>query len=132
MSGVDENLQIHLATDASKYSLGGVLFQLPGEPPGTEAIEKHKSSFRIVMFLSFKLKEAKTRYHTTEQEALAVIRCMAEVKCFIIGHKFPIMLYTDHQALETIMSVGTEERHGRWTARPNMTTIFIKGPVSHE
>ena len=112
MSGLDENLQVHLATDASKFGLGGVLFQLPGEPAGTEAVEKHKSSFRIVMFLSFKLEEAETRYHTTEREALAVVRCMAEVKCFVMGHKFPTMIYTDHQALESIMSVGTDA-HGR-------------------
>ena len=42
----------------------------------------------------------------------AVVRCMAEAKCFIMGHKYPTMLYTDHLALESIMGVGTEA-HGR-------------------
>lgn len=112
MSGVDEELQLHLATDASKYCLGGILFQLPGEPPGTEAIEKHKNSLKIIMFMSFKLEEAEVRYHTTEKEALAVVRCLAECRCFVIGHRYPTMLYTDHQALETILKDGTDA-HGR-------------------
>ena len=64
------------------------------------------------MFLSFKLEEAETRYRTTEREVLAVVKCLAEVKYLVIGHKFPTMIYTDHEALETIMSVGTDA-HGR-------------------
>ena len=112
MSGIDENLQVHLATDASKFGLGGVLFQLPGEPAGTEAVERHKSSLRIVMFLSFRLEEPETRYHTTEREALAVVRCMAEIKCFVMGHRYPTMIYTDHSALESVMTAGTDA-HGR-------------------
>lgn len=119
MSGVDEKLQLHLATDASKRCLGEVLFQLPGEPPGTAAEERHKHSLRIIMFMSFKLEEAETRYHTTEREALAVVRCMAEAKCFIMGHEHPTMLYTDHIALESIMRAGTDahERIARWMDR---------------
>ena len=58
MSGVDEDLQMHLASDISKYGLGGVLFQLPGEPAETPAEEKHKGISRIIMFLSFKLEES--------------------------------------------------------------------------
>ena len=112
MSGIDEDLQIHLATDASKYGIGGVLFQLPGEPPGTPAEEKHKGISRIIMFLSFKLEEVETRYHTTEREALAVVRCLAEVRCNVIGHRFPVMIYSDHKALETVLKVGTDA-HGR-------------------
>lgn len=112
MSGIDEELQLHLATDASKYGLGGVLFQLPGEPPGTPAEERHKGCLRVVLFLSFKLEEAETRYHTTEREALAVVRCLAEVKCYVVGHKYPVMIYTDHMALESILRNGTDA-HGR-------------------
>lgn len=128
MSGVDESLQMHLATDASKYGLGGVLFQLPGEPPGTEAEDRHKKSLKIIMFISFKLEEAETRYHTTEREALAVVRCMAEVKCFIMGHEYPTMLYTDHQALESIMKIGTDAhgRIARWMDRLTEYDYIIK------
>ena len=96
MSGVNKSLQMHLATDASKYGLGGVLFQLSGESLGTKTQDCHKKSLKIIMFISFKLKEAETRYYTTEREALAVVRCMAEVKCFIMGHEYSIMLYTGY------------------------------------
>ena len=82
---------------------------MPGEAPGTEALDKHKHSLRIVMFMSFKLEEAETRYHTTEREALAVVRCLAEVKWSVMGHLYPTMPYTDHQALETTMRVGTQK-----------------------
>ena len=131
MSGIDEDLQLHLATDASKYCLGGVLFQLPGEPPGTEALERHKTTIRIIMFMSFKLEEVETRYHTTEREALAVVRCLAEVRCFVMGHAYPVMLYTDHQALETILKIGTDAhgRIARWMDRLTEYDYIVKhGP----
>ena len=85
MSGVDDDLQIHLATDASNWCLGGVLFQLLNEPPGTEVQEKHKKSLKIIMFMSFRLEEAETHYNTTEREALAVVQGLAESKCFMMG-----------------------------------------------
>ena len=64
------------------------------------------------MFISLKLEEPKIRYYTTEREALAVVRYMAEIKCFVMGHRYPIMIYTDHQALESVMTAGTDA-HGR-------------------
>ena len=33
-----------------------------------------------VMYLSFAMSGPETRYHTTEQEALAVVRCLEEVR----------------------------------------------------
>lgn len=55
MSGVDSNLQFHLAADASGTGLGGCLFQLHGTEPGTEATSKLLAKERIIMFLSWKL-----------------------------------------------------------------------------
>ena len=40
MGGADPVVQYHLATDASKWCLGGVLFQLVDAPPGTEVWRK--------------------------------------------------------------------------------------------
>jgi RNase H-like domain found in reverse transcriptase len=79
MSGADVELQYHLATDASKYGLRGVLFQLYGESVGTEAFPKHKKNERIVIFMSFQLSDAETQYTNIEREALTVVRCLAEV-----------------------------------------------------
>lgn len=52
------------------------------------------------------------RYTTTEREALAVIRSLAEVKWLVQGSNHPTKVYTDHQALETILNEGTDA-HGR-------------------
>ena len=112
MSGADSNLQYHVAADASKRALGACLFQLHGQSPGTEATDKLKSSVRIVMFMSFRLADAETRYHTTEREALAVVRSLAEVRWLIMGSQWPTKIYTDHEALESVMRKGTDV-HGR-------------------
>ena len=108
MSGADPNLQYHLATDASKYGLGGVLFQHYDEPVGTEAQPRYRSKERIIMFMSFRLSDAETRYGNTDREALAVVRGLAEVRWLVIGSPHPVKLYTDHQALELILKKGTE------------------------
>ena len=53
----DPEEQYHLAVDASKEGVGGVLFQLDGIPPGTEAGSSayHRATERIFMFISFRL-----------------------------------------------------------------------------
>ena len=80
MGGADPAVQYHLATDASKWCLRVVLFQLVDASPGKEATNSYKEHIRIIMFMSFRLKNAKTRYDTTEREALAIVQCLAEVK----------------------------------------------------
>lgn len=112
MAGADHSSQFHLATDASLHALGGVLFQLSGIAPGTEASKEHRSQERIVMFLSFRLSDAETRYNTTEREALAVVRCLAEVRWLVMGSPYPTKLYTDHTALVSILKQGGDA-HGR-------------------
>ena len=97
MGGADPAVQYHLATDASKWCLGGVLFQLVDAPPGIEAIH-------IIMFMSFRLEDAETRYDTIKREALAVVGYLAEVRCFVMGSEYPTKLYTDHSALESIFT----------------------------
>jgi RNase H-like domain found in reverse transcriptase/Integrase zinc binding domain len=121
MSGADPKQQYHLATDASKYGTGGVLFQLHGEPAGTEAQPRYRSKERIIMFMSFRLSDPETRYGTTDREALAVVRALAEVRWLVIGSPYPVKLYTDHQALDSILRKGTEAsmRITRWQDRLN-------------
>ena len=112
MGGADPAVQYHLATDASKWCLGGVLFQLVDAPPGTEATHSYKEHICIIMFMSFRLEDAETRYDTTEREALAVVRCLAEVRWLVTGSEYPTKLYTDHSALESIFTQGSDA-HGR-------------------
>jgi hypothetical protein len=80
MASVDLKLQYHLAVDASKRATGGVLFQLHDVPAGTQASPEHRAAERIIMFMSFKLSDAESRYSNSEREALAVIRNLAEVR----------------------------------------------------
>ena len=75
MAAPDPGAQYHLAVDAGKKALGGVLFQLGEVEPGTEATNtgKHRMMERIIIFISFQLVEVESRYSNSEREALAVI-----------------------------------------------------------
>lgn len=108
MGEADLAIQYHVATDASKWCLGGVLFQLVDAPPGTEATHSYKENLRIIIFMSFRLEDAETRYGTTEKEALAVVRCLAKVRWLVTGSKYPTKLYTDHSASKSIFTQGSD------------------------
>jgi hypothetical protein len=82
--GGDPKYQYHLATDASAYAYGGVLFQLPALPIGTKLEKSNKDEMRIVQFVSKAFTDPETRYHTTEREGLAVIRCLEEVRWLVM------------------------------------------------
>jgi hypothetical protein len=82
--GGDPVYQYHLANDASAYAYGGVLFQLPTLPGGSKLEKGSKDEMRIVQFISKAFTEPETRYHTTEREGLAVIRCLEEVRWLIM------------------------------------------------
>ena len=108
----DPAVQYHLATDVSKWSLGGVLFQLVDASLGIEATNSYKEHIRIIMFMSFRLENTETKYDTIEKEALAVVRCLAEVKWLVTGSEYPTKLYTDHSDLESIFTQESDA-HGR-------------------
>lgn len=110
MAGADPAAQYHLVTDASKRGVGGVLFQLKGVPTGTEGTPKFLPNERIIMFLSFRLEDAESRYSNSERECLAVVKCLAEVKWLIIGNDYPVMIYSDHNALQSIFATGNTDQ----------------------
>ena len=110
MAGADPSLQYHLAVDASDEAVGGCLFQLQGVAAGTEATPKFLPNERVIMFLSFRLTDAESRYVNSERECLAVVRCLAEVRWLVIGNKHPVLIYSDHDALRSIMSKGQTEK----------------------
>jgi hypothetical protein len=113
MASVDLKLQYHLAVDASKRATGGVLFQLHDVPPGTEAGPEHRAAERIIMFMSFRLADAESRYSNSEREALAVIRNLAEVRWLVTASPHATMVYTDHEALKTLLVGVDNDAHGR-------------------
>ena len=113
--GGSELRQYHLSTDASKTGIGGVLFQLLNCEPGTKITIKNRSDMRIIMFMSLRLADAETRYSTTEQETLAVLRCLKEVSWLVQGSVHPVFVYTDHSVL--IHLLKHDDAHGimaRW------------------
>jgi len=70
------------------------------------------------MFLSKPFLPAETRYSTTEREALAVLRCLEEVRWLILGSRFPTIIYTDHQALVSLLKKDDAYgRIARWQVR---------------
>jgi hypothetical protein len=82
--GGDPTYQYHLATDASAYAYGGVLFQLPALPTRTKLEKGNRDEMQIIQFVSKSFTDPETRYHTTEREGLAVIRCLDEVRWLVM------------------------------------------------
>ena len=115
MASPDPTMQYHLAVDASKRGIGGVLFQLEGIPTDTEAVSSatFQAAERIIMFMSFRVSDAETRYSNSEGEALAVIRCLAEVRWMVVASPYQVMVYTDHEALKTLLTGVDNDAHGR-------------------
>jgi hypothetical protein len=75
---------------------GGDLFQVPTLPAGSELEKGNKAQMRIIKFVSEAFTDPETRYHTTEREGLAVIRCLEEVRGLVMpALDIPVMVYTD-------------------------------------
>jgi len=98
-------------TDASIHAIGGVLFQLPNTPAGTSLTTKTRKEMKIIMFLSKRLIAVETRYSTTEREALAILRCLEEVRWLVLGSPYPTKVYTDYKALLGLLR--KDDPHGR-------------------
>lgn len=111
--GSDDELQYHLASDASKTGTGGVLFQLPGVAAGVTAGSAHKDAMRIVMWMSFRLSATESKYSTQEREGLAMMRNLDECAWLVKGLRWPVKCYTDHFSLVSIMQTNTKDAHGR-------------------
>jgi hypothetical protein len=100
----DPTRQYHLSYDASQYIFRGVLFQLVGEDPGMVlSSSKLIDEVRLVQSISKKFLDAKTHYHTTEWEALAIVRYLEEVRWLVNDNLHQKIVYTDHECLKTAL-----------------------------
>jgi len=128
--GGDPARQYHLACDASGFAYGGVLFLLADQPMGTVMSSKLIGSMRIVQFISKKFLDAETRYHTTEREALAIVRCLEETRWLVNENRHPVLIYTDHECLKMALQNSDKGRIVGWQLRLSeydFRIIHIKG-----
>ena len=87
LSNVDMNHDIHLATDASSTSIGGMLFQVID------------NQYRYIGFVARALTSSEKNYGTTKRELLAIVYCLQKWRHWLWGLRKPFTVYTDHRAL---------------------------------
>ncbi|OWY94230.1 polyprotein [Phytophthora megakarya] len=86
----DFSKPMHLRTDASKFAVGGVLFQV------VEGIE------RPIAYTSRKMKPAEINYPTQQQELLAIIHALRAFRIYCLDK--PPIVKTDHNRLEGLFT----------------------------
>jgi hypothetical protein len=118
LSMFDPNLDVIVTTDSSSYGLGAVLSQM------------NKGREITVACASRTLSKAERNYSVGEKEALACVWACEKWHIYLWGRKFK--LCTDHQALVTLLSKGTDRasmRIARWSCgllRYNYEMVFKK------
>ena len=106
LSMYDPDLDVIVTTDASAYGLGAVLTQIKN---GCEI---------TVACVSRTMSKAERNYSVGEKEALACVWACEKWHTYLWGRKFN--LCTDHQALVTLLSKGSDRasmRIARWSCR---------------
>ncbi len=80
--------------------------------PSTEAATKFAENERILMFLSYRLTDAETRYGNSDRGCLALVRCLTEIKWLVINSPYKIFIYLNHCALQEIFTKVTAKKLG--------------------
>ncbi|OWZ01776.1 Pol Polyprotein [Phytophthora megakarya] len=96
---LDFSKPMHLRTDASKFAVGGVLFQV------VEDIE------RPIAYTNRKMKPAELNYPTQQQELLAIIHALAAFRIYCLDK--PPIVETDHKSLEGLFTQKPSFSHLR-------------------
>lgn len=98
----DPDLPTEVHTDASKVGLGGVLMQ-----------KQKDGNTKVVMYYSRQTTKEEMRYHSYEQETLAVVCALKYFRVYLVGVKFKIL--TDCNAFRlTLTKRDINPRIGRW------------------
>ncbi|KAG3095734.1 hypothetical protein PI124_g8249 [Phytophthora idaei] len=97
----DFSQPMHLRTDASKFAVGGVLFQV------VDGVE------RPIAYTSHKMKPAELNYPTQQQELLTIVHALAAFRIYCLDK--PPIVETDHKSLECLFTQKTANRRlARW------------------
>jgi hypothetical protein len=89
LSSIDWTLDLFIATDASQYGVGAVLYQLNKD-----------GSIRYIDFAAKSLNEAQANYPATKRELLGVIFALKRWRHFLLGKHF--IIEVDNKALQFI------------------------------
>lgn len=93
--------ETELHTDASSVGIGAALMQ------------KHETGFRVVAYYSKKFSLEESKYHSYEQETLAIILALKHFRVYLIGKK--IRIVTDCNAVKaTATKKDILPRVARW------------------
>lgn len=82
----DFEKELFVGTDASKYGIGAVLYQVNSD-----------GSKRYIRFASRALSSSERNYGAPQRELLAVLFALRSFHVYLFGHKFKV--YTDHKSL---------------------------------
>lgn len=98
----DPHKRFYLQTDASKYALGGQLYQLDDQ-----------QQIGVVAFTSRLFRGAELNYFTTEKELLCIVHCLKKFRMYVLGK--PLTIITDNKALTFIKKCHmNNSRITRW------------------
>lgn len=106
--------EFHLTTDASNVGIGAVLSQ-----------EDEEGQQRPIAFISRRLSGAESRYSTTEQECLAIVWAIAQLRHYLVGKEF--VIHTDHKPLVWLKNhMDASSRLHRWQTKLQEYQYVIK------
>lgn len=110
LSQPDLRQPFFVATDASNYGIGAVLYQehveLTSNVNSTDVVKndnvlkdkgKKKTTIKYIGFMARSLSKSERNYSTTKRELLAIVFALKKFHKFLWGN--PFTLYTDHKAL---------------------------------
>ncbi|OWZ08122.1 Retrovirus Polyprotein [Phytophthora megakarya] len=110
-----------MRTDASRFAVGGVLFQ-----------RSEDDSEKPIAFCGRKMKEAELNYPTHEQEMIAIVHCLQIWRIYLLDGS--CLVETDHHSLERVLKQKTINRRlCRWydfLAEFNLRFRYIPGSIN--
>ena len=109
----DVSKPFSLYTDASEYSIGGILTQ------NTESGEK------VICYISHQLTSSRLHYPVIEKECFAIIYCLTKLRQYLLGAD--VTVYTDHAPLRSLFTAEMKNtRVQRWAILLDEYQVKIK------
>lgn len=106
LSVPNDLLPYELATDASYYGSGSILYQRDTSKPKPQQL-------KVISYQSYTFSRSECNYSVTEKECLAVVKAIKHFRTYLEGKKFTII--TDHRALTQLLTCGElRDRLARW------------------